>query len=154
MNDSQRELINDFFMHFSKFEYALKMSGFHNGNGNAKADWESFSDSIDEVFFANLSKEESDGIEYFKEKPPRKQVVNEGSSDWSDNSPESKTKTGQLLLYVCRVRNSLFHGGKYRGHFLAEPDRSEMLIKSCIIILKHALALSHDVREAFEGNAT
>jgi hypothetical protein len=153
-DNSQRELIQEFFMLFSKFEYALKMSGFHNGNGNAKADWESFSSSIDDVFLENPSQETSEGIAYFNKKPPRKQVVTEGKLAWSDNPPNSKTKTGQLVLYVCRVRNNVFHGGKYCGHFLSVPDRSEMLIKSCIEILNHALALSHDVKEAFNGNAT
>ncbi|WP_226649419.1 hypothetical protein [Microbulbifer variabilis] len=155
MDDYQKELVCKFFFLFSKFEYALKMARYHCGPGNAKANWDSFGASIDSQFYDNLPKEVSEGVEYINQNPPSKQVVKKnGELDWSRNSPQAETKVGVLLLYVCRVRNNLFHGGKYRGHFLLEPDRSEKLITSCMDILRHALTVSDEVREAYDGGAT
>jgi hypothetical protein len=149
-----KNLINEFYWLFSKFEYALKMSGFHNGNGNAKADWRGFAAAIENDFDKNSSEALAKGAEYILKCPPKKQVVSDGSLEWSSTPPDSTSEVGLLLQYVCRVRNNLFHGGKYRGKVLDNPDRSEQLINGCRSILNHCLELSPKVREAFEGNTT
>jgi hypothetical protein len=50
MDHSQKEYICEFFVLFSRLEYALKMVGHHKGEGNAKADWEKFGSAIEFEF--------------------------------------------------------------------------------------------------------
>ncbi|MGP8322040.1 MAG: hypothetical protein ACT6FE_06935 [Methanosarcinaceae archaeon] len=147
-------LINEFFLLFSKFEYALKMSGFHNGDGNAKADWRGFAGAIENAFNKDSNASLAEGTAYILNNPPNKQVVSNGVLQWSGTPPDSNSEVDLLLQYVCRVRNNLFHGGKYKGKMLDNPDRSEQLITGCQNILTYCLDLSPNVKEAFEGNTT
>lgn len=56
-----------------------------------------------------------------------------------------------VLLLICRVRNNLFHGGKFNGRWF-EPQRSEELMRYALIILR-ACGQSHDkVSNAYAGN--
>ena len=147
-------LINEFFLVFSKFEYALKMAGIHNGNGNAKADWRAFAESISKNFDKNNDEALAKGVDYILNNPPNKQIVKDGKLQWSRTPPDSKSELDLLLQYVCRVRNNLFHGGKYKGRMLANPDRSEQLFIGCKNILAYCLELSPNVKEAFDRNTT
>lgn len=147
------ELIFEFFLLFSKFEYALKMSGFHKGNGNAEPNWEKFAEAIKDKFDKE-DKKVNEGIEYILKNPPNKQIVKDDLLEWSDTTPNFKSEVELILLYVRRVRNNLFHGGKYKGHRLENPDRSKKLLSGCIEILKYCLTLSPEANEAFEFNYT
>lgn len=148
------KLINEFFLLFSKFEYSLKMAGFHSGEGNAKVDWRGFAMSIENDFDKDSDNSLEKGTAYILNNPPNKQVVNNGILQWSVTPPDSNSEADLLLQYVCRVRNNLFHGGKYKGNVLENPDRSEQLITGCKNILIYCLGLSPNVKKAFEGNTT
>ena len=150
----QENLISEFFLAFSKFEYALKMAGIHNGNGNAKADWRAFAESISNKFDKNKNRTLAECVDYILKNPPNKQIVKDGNLQWADTPPDSKSEIDLLLQYVCRVRNNLFHGGKYKSRMLENPDRSELLIIGCRNILAYCLELSSNVKEAFAGNTT
>jgi len=149
-----KDFIYEFFWLFSRFEYSLKMTGFHNGNGNAKADWRRFAAAIESYYDKSSSASLAESVAYILENPPNKQVVNNGVHQWSNTPPDSNSEIDLLLQYVCRVRNNLFHGGKYKGKALENPDRSERLITSCNKILRYCLELAPDVRKAFNGNAS
>lgn len=86
--------------------------------------------------------------------PQKKQIVKDGTLQWSNTPPDSKSEIDLLIQYVCRVRNNLFHGGKYKGRMLENTDRSEQLIIGCKNILTYCLELEPNLKEAFDGNTT
>ena len=145
------QLIYKFFWLFSRFEYALKIVGFCNKNGDAQPDWNAFAKSIKDDFVKDSNKELAKSVDYILSQPPNKQIVKDGELQWSEDLPNNIPELNLLFVLVRRVRNNLFHGGKYKGRYLAEPERSEQLIIACISILEHCLELSHDVKTAFES---
>ena len=140
----------EFFKLFSRFEYSLKAASFHTGEGNANPNWTTFAQDI-HVNFQALQDEALDGAkQYILANPPKKQVIEQGNIKWSDSAPTQVNDTDLLLLYVRRVRNNLFHGGKFNGNWFA-PQRSEELLNSSIIVLKQALEMNASVKQAFEN---
>lgn len=55
-----------------------------------------------------------------------------------------------MLLYVRRVRNNLFHGGKFNGRRFA-PERSELLLRHSLTIHRACIDASEDVHQAFHN---
>ena len=121
---------------FSRMEYALKATGFHCGEGNATANWTGFakSDEIEALIANPRPKRLVDAIAVISGQPPRKQVVVNDTLQWADVPPNSNSDADILLQYVRRIRNNLFHGGKFNGNWFA-PQRSERLIDAAITIL-------------------
>lgn len=89
-NDGQ---VIDFFAAFSRFECALKRSGFVKGDRyrNANADWEKFAA---QVLDARLEKEISPAFtkakDYLMQKPPNKQVVKPHHKDGMAEESEGR----------------------------------------------------------------
>lgn len=137
------------FRTFARFEYALKATGFNTGDGDAKANWTTFAQSIPSAFDEPLKEGLREAIAYMFEYPPKKQIVENGKLYWRDVPARTHLRSDQLLIYVRRVRNNLFHGGKFNGHWF-EPQRSEMLILHSLLILEECLKVSSPVREAYE----
>lgn len=144
------QLIYKFFWLISRFEYALKIVGFCNKNGDAQPDWDAFAKSINDDFVKDSNKELAKSVDYILSQPPNKQIVQDGELKWSKALPKNKPELELLLILVRRVRNNLFHGGKYSDGYFEEPARSKELIEACISILNHCLSLSHKVSKAFE----
>ena len=69
---------------------------------------------------------------------------------WSESKRQTDLEADLILLYVRRVRNNLFHGGKFNEHWFA-PERSQKLLESSLIILYHCLDLSAPVKEAYDN---
>ncbi|GGA81331.1 hypothetical protein GCM10011369_24110 [Neiella marina] len=144
------ELSFTFFKLFSRMEYALKAASFNNGDGNANANWTAFAGHIDAAFQALDDSSLKEAIEYILKNPPKKQVIKDGLINWSSVEPSHQNTTDLLILYIRRVRNNLFHGGKFNEHWF-DPERSEELISSSICVLESALPLSQDVQDAYDG---
>lgn len=148
---SLNKIAGEYFRLFSRFEYALKASGYLVPNSrDAKADWERFSVEINDAFDKIDNKELKAAITFMLSEPPKKQINNNGVVDWDETLPNSKNQTDLLLLYVRRIRNNLFHGGKFNGHWFA-PERSGPLIDSGIKILNACLQASNDVSKAYRS---
>jgi len=145
-------LANDFFRRFSRTEYALKITGYHNGDGKkeVKADWRKFALTIEEVIANPTSLELKEAIDFIFNAPPNKQIVVNGNLQWSSAEPNTDSCADKLLIYVRRVRNNLFHGGKFNGHWF-EPERSESLLKNSLIILVACIDAIPKVRDAYYG---
>jgi hypothetical protein len=78
--------------------------------------------------------------------PPKKQVLVNGKLDWRDAPPSPNLpRAEQVLLMVRRIRNNLFHGGK----FLPGDDRDQVLVNHNIIVLQACLPLNADVGAAY-----
>lgn len=148
MEESLNELAVEMFRTFSRFEYALKATGFHNGK--AEPNWRAFSASIN----AHLENPNNDAlaeaIEYIIEQSPKKQIIENGNLSWSTARPDTNLQADLILLYVRRVRNNLFHGGKFNGRWFA-PERSEQLLRHSLTILLSCLEASHEVNEAYHN---
>ena len=89
-------------------------------------------------------------VEYFKSRPPGKQTQQEGELGWTPQSPYHGEKLlPWLLVAVRRVRNNLFHGGKFPGLRISDPSRGRELISNAIVILDACLILDPSVRRKF-----
>jgi hypothetical protein len=143
-------LAGEMFQTFSRFEYALKAARFHNGDGDATPNWTAFAQSVPNVFDDPQDDRVSEAVAYILAHPPKKQVVEEGVLEWKDVAPATNLKSDKVLIYVRRVRNNLFHGGKFNGHWF-EPQRSKELLEHSLVILRACLEASHDVRAAYDG---
>jgi hypothetical protein len=144
------DLAGKFFQVFSRTEYALKASGFNNGDGDAKAHWKNFSSEVEALISNPSSSELREAIDYFFNAPPKKQVIVGGVIQWEVSEPQTNSIADKLLLYVRRVRNNLFHGGKFNGHWF-EPERSEPLLRHSITILSACVESVPSVSEAYHG---
>ncbi|WP_395601520.1 hypothetical protein AB4P97_19995 [Pseudomonas sp. A1230] len=142
-----------FFREFARCEYCLKAVGLLLGAPNKpQADWGTFAAEVTAVFDEPQSLEVSDAIQYYLTHPPKKQVFLDGVLSWSDTLPNCRSQAELVLLLVRRVRNNLFHGGKFNSHWF-EPQRSEELLRGGLVILR-AVVLSHyRVRDAYENRA-
>lgn len=76
----------------------------------------------------------ANAIDYILGYPPKKQVIRDGALEWDDATPNASSSSDLILLYVRRVRNNLFHGGKFNGRWF-DPERSEELLRHSLTIL-------------------
>lgn len=144
------QLAGDLFQVFSRTEYALKASGFHNGDGEAKVNWRAFALAVEAVIANPTSPELKEAIEFFFNAPPKKQTIVRGVIQWETSEPDTDSKADKLLVYVRRVRNNLFHGGKFNGRWF-EPERSEPLLRHSLTILRACVESVPSVQEAYHG---
>src|SRR3989344_3131329 len=150
MGSEADELSLRMFRTFARFEYALKAVGFHSGDGKAEANWTKFGNAFPDVLNDPISDELKEAVGYFDEKPPQKQVIVGGVLGWSPSPPRTKNKSDEILIYVRRVRNNLFHGGKFNGKWF-EPQRSAELLRHSLTILDAFREASEDVNAAYNS---
>lgn len=146
-----QDLVLDFFATFSRFEFALKAAGYVKGTENSAApDWDRFAQRCRERFEGVAELALDDGIKYLLAHPPKKQVLVRGRLDWKDAPPEPNVPMLQSVLFlVRRVRNNLFHGGKYPGGPVKEMSRDARLLESSIKVLEHCVGLDTRVEREF-----
>lgn len=145
------KLAGEFFRMFSRMEYALKATDYLvPGRRNAEADWIKFAHDIDERFAEIDTEELEKAKKFLLTEPPKKQINNNGVVAWDTTPPDEKSQTALLLLYVCRIRNNLFHGGKFNGRWF-EPERSGPLIHEGIEVLSACLQVSEKVNAAYHS---
>lgn len=144
-------LIMEFFFVFSRFEYALKCAGFVKPNRrNAEPNWDAFGESIGERYNPKESSELARAVDYLLSEPPKRQIVlDDGSLDWEPIARDNIPETRWLLRLVSRVRNNLFHGGKYPYSPVPEPARDTQLLESSLIVLEACLRWDDKVRRYY-----
>lgn len=150
-DSTDRKLAWQFFVFFSRFEYALKRGPYlKQGIEEAQPNWDKFASDHSEAFELVADNRLANAVAYFKNSPPRKQVRKAGRLDWSD--PCAHTN-GPVLVWLLRairiVRNNLFHGGKFPQFPVSDSSRDRELIENAIIVLSHALRLNSDVKNCF-----
>jgi hypothetical protein len=150
-----RELVLDFFLYLSRFEFALKVTGYARGN-ETRVDlhWDKFVTEIAPSFSKDRTKELAEACDILLVNPPHKQVIVNGSLGWNTTLPCDTSKEFELIIGLARrVRNNLFHGGKYNAQFHEETARNEALLKAVIVIIEECLHLAPNVRGQFEQAA-
>ena len=147
-----QSLVLDFFMKFSRFEFALKISGFARGDENFVGPaWRRFAASISSSFDKCRTPELEQACKYYLVNPPHQQVIVGDSLGWNANIPNTNSEPEFLIELVKRVRNNLFHGGKYNAEMHEETARSEALLRNGLIILEECLRVLPDVKQAYDG---
>lgn len=150
---TNRDLLFRFFIFFARFEYALKECGYTPRlDGRAEAGWTKFAEYLDNssVFNRTRTKELSEAVDYLIMYPPRKQCIRGGTLSSESTTPDS-SEIKWLLLLICRVRNNLFHGGKFRNVTAASHHRDFALIEHSLVVLEECLELQSNVKSHFLG---
>lgn len=150
--DKLDALAFDFFREFARSEYCLKAVGYHKPERDAKPDWDALAAELEGVFSNPPDRDLANAVDYFFTTPPKKQVVEDGVLAWDQAGPNSGSRTKDLLILLRRVRNNLFHGGKFNGQWL-EPERSEALMRHGLTIIRACIESDEKMREAYHQRA-
>lgn len=141
-----------FFKLFAQCEYALKAMGYGRaGSDNAaKPDWDRFANEVGKVLILSESPSIVEARTYLFENPPKRQVWVNGSVAWAEVS--NLERSVQILFaHIRRVRNNLYHGGKFHGKWI-DPDRSWELISKSVLLLEQMVNADAGLLEAIQGN--
>jgi len=153
------EIVCQFFVTFSRFEYALKRAGFVKGDSydNALPDWDRFARERLDGRIADITDTEfTKASSYLLQEPPLRQtfVKSNKSMQWRANSKRSSEGEGEYLLRLVKdVRNNLFHGGKYPlpdGPVNDQALRNSQLLQACLTVLEKCRSLDAKVKRFFE----
>jgi len=141
-----------FFKLFAQYEYALKVMQFaRSGSGDqAEPNWDRFANEIGHLVMENPEEELKKAIDYIFEHPPKKQVLSNGALTWQE-MPNNERSPQILYSHIRRVRNNLYHGGKFNGRWF-DPDRSEELIGKSLLILNSLKEKHAQLSDAIHGN--
>jgi len=125
-------LASEFFAVISRFEYAMKESGYLYVNrfGRAAPDWERFAADAPGLVHATPGSELSQAIDFLNREPPQVQT---GEHQWQAVPLRGAAPISTALDAAQRVRNNLFHGGKHTPH--SPPGRDEALVRAALTLL-------------------
>lgn len=152
MTEDLDNLAFSFFKLFAQYEYALKaMQYARTGTGGqAEPEWDRFSNEIGRLVLGEADGDLLDAINYLFDNPPKKQILQDGVLSWQNvNTTERSPQI--LFAHIRRVRNNLYHGGKFNGRWF-DPDRSEELISKSLLVLQALQEQHGDLAEAIHGN--
>lgn len=149
-----KELVMEFFVVFSRFEFALKRAGcLKTDNGRAKPDWTKFTADYEKTFDPEKKPRLREAWNYLENEPPMIQVVVDGKLDFRvDERLRDMSPFRKATEAVRTVRNNLFHGGKFpNSGVVDDPARKTKLLKKCTILLNEMLVLAPDVKAHFDN---
>lgn len=150
-DENGRKLILEFFIAFSRFEFALKAENFVLGVDRINADWDRYVGSI--LFNPNATPELRVSVDYILNNPPRVQSIRNNVIVWTNRNFNPNTSDVLKLRYhITDIRNNLFHGGKFNGTFEPENSRNFILVNSALQILNNWLTLNPNVHNQFSQN--
>jgi len=151
MSNHLDKIAFDFFKLFAQYEFALKaMNYFRPARELAEPDWDRFSNEIGVLIMTDNDPEVSEARNYLLVNPPKKQIIKDGAVAWGEVPNQDKSPQA-LYSHIRRVRNNLYHGGKFNGVWF-DPDRSEALINHSLVILRALKSKRQDLANAIEGN--
>lgn len=147
------QLAFQFFKLFAQCEYALKAMGYGRaGNADvAEPDWDRFANEVGTLLLQAESPDIVAARTYLFENPPKRQVWVNGNVAWAA-VPNVERSAQILVAHIRRVRNNLYHGGKFHGRWI-DPDRSSELISKSLLLLEHLVNTHAGLLEAIQGNA-
>ena len=154
-----KKLVLEFFLTFSKFEYALKATEMFKrhppdptrpSRPRAEPDWDRFSASLRDNFDASATNDLTQACNYLCDCPPNQQVIVDDAVAWETPKRADGEADVQFLLRMVRcVRNNLFHGGKHNIEVHEDIQRTEMLLKSSVTILHACLTIAPQQQSAY-----
>lgn len=141
---------DELFRIYARFEFALKMAGYCFMNGKAvEINWDAFANNegIGKAFFEHV--QDKCLCSTLMKDPPKPETITDGQ--WGFATEATPPESAQALFgMVRRVRNNLFHGGKY---FDDNAKRNQALVQESITILLLAVEWDKAVNFFFEGRA-
>ena len=145
----KKDLVTGFSILFSRFEYALKRTPPYalGDNRGVRADWCAFAKKHEDDFDSSKPDELQEAVEYLRSEPPNKQILRNKSLGWKAVEKQNISPLKQVVDAVRRVRNNLFHGGKFPVPSEKEPGRNRKLLQSCETILWELVLLNDEVRD-------
>jgi len=140
-------LIFDFFIVFSRFEFALKRVGYFTGDETRiKPNWDEFCKNIKDRFDKARTPELQKAYEYYLTYPPKKQIAKNNKVVWKKNvQGENETEFEWIIRSIRIVRNNLFHGGK----FPYDQIRDNTLLFHGLVILHECLNFDENLMSIF-----
>jgi len=152
-----KELLLEFFLTFSRFEYALKATGYYKRRPvkppdwpKAEPDWDRFAASLRKIFNSTAKDGLLQACAFFNDSPPNQQVLNSHGVAWETPvHPNNESEIEFLLRMVRCVRNNLFHGGKYNNDVHESKHRTEAFLRHALTILSACLKLAPQQAAAF-----
>lgn len=151
----ESELLLEFFLTFSRAEFALKNSGFVTGGEDSVSPyWDRFGTALKDQFKKNKTKELEAAVEYIMLNPPMKQVLRDGNLMWEANLPnDGKSDIEVLFVLVRRIRNNLFHGAKHNLGVFEDTERTTRLLKSALLIVQEGVSVLPHVKATYDHAA-
>ena len=146
-NDRQQAII--FFLYFSRFEYSLKRLNYLTKSEEAKPDWDRYCRDNPNLLDGDLEEHVKNALKYLKNAPPKKQVVKNNGLDWEDDNYTGKYDLCRILTLLRRIRNNLFHGGKFPGGPKNDISRDRKLLESGLIIMQACLDRDNELEGIF-----
>jgi len=148
-----RDLVIEFFVMFSRFEYALLHTGFVRDDLDfAAANWDRFGREFNERFAPDSTPELGQATTYLLKHPPKKQIRENGALVWKDALPsENEPRLYRLLVFIRRIRNNLFHGNKLSDLLQEYSARNVNLLRHGLTVLYGCLDLHVELRDLFLG---
>jgi hypothetical protein len=146
------QLAFKFFKLFAQYEYALKAMGYGRArsNGGAEPDWNKFANIVGRKVLDVREPDVAAAIQFLFDEPPKRQIWLTDHVEWEAVvSPDRSPQT--LFGHISRVRNNLYHGGKFNGRWF-EPERSKELITKSLCVLEALLAIDSDLASAIKEN--
>jgi hypothetical protein len=146
-----KNLVLNFLTVFSRFEYTLKRMGYLRANdGGILVDWDRFASTYQTSYEALDKKIIEEQLTYLLNEPPKKQRIIEGSLRWTDQArPSRENNLIDILNLVRRVRNNLFHGGKFSDSLSPDPERNTKLLNASLSVLAFCLSIDKIIYETF-----
>jgi hypothetical protein len=137
---ANKKVVFTYFGMFSRFEYALKRSGFvRDANGHAEAHWDNYANSLRGQFSGVKDAEFQKAVGFLKREAPKKQILQpSGDLDWADTPQGQGESDEQYVLRLTRaIRNNLFHGGKFPSGPVSDVARNRELLDAGITVMTH-----------------
>ena len=144
-----KELVYEFFLRFSRFEFALKESNYVKANNHsdvAEVHWNKIIHEFEKNYVI-------DDIEIeLLQKPPMKQVYVNNELEWVGfNFPNNASDLKKLTFALRTMRNNLFHGGKFGHQSWDDPARVTFVLSSGLHCLDKISSLSIDLNAHYNG---
>lgn len=145
------EIIYDFLLAFSRWEYALKMAGDGKYAGVGSGDhvvtvkWRDWARD----HLADWEQKRPTSLSAFEiiQKPPQYQAkMMSGRLEPRDRAAPAQEDLTSVLDLVYAVRNNLFHGGKWA---MRDPARDERLLEQCLSLVEMFIDLDDEVKNYF-----
>ena len=137
--DSDRSLAVVFFLFFARFEYVLKRAGWVTVGPEAKADWDKYGRQHADLLTRNTEVRFQNAVAYLKQRPPEKQIVGSSGLAWASDQYSAAFDLARVLTLVCRIRNNLFHGGKFSSGPVPDASRDKDLLEAALIVMQGCL---------------
>jgi hypothetical protein len=153
MDATLDQLAFRFFKLFAQYEYALKVLGYAKAGkqNQAEVEWDRFSADIGKTILNDEDPRVVEARQYIFEKPPKRQIWVNDAIDWAE-VPNNERSSQILYSHIRRVRNNLYHGGKFNGRWI-DPDRSRELLSGSLLLLEKLVATNAQLSDAIHGNA-